>query len=209
MTIEQGTLDGYTIRATSTKTAIANKKRRMMALRKYGGITPKCVICSEWRTEFLCIDHIEGGGTKHYFNEAKQNLYWWLRKNNYPKGFRVLCHNCNKTLHTNKKPQKINLKMETFSHYSNGAPKCSCCGEKRIQYLAIDHIFGGHRAWMKRSSKTGAGHTLWGWLKRNNFPSGYRVLCHNCNSSIGYYGYCPHEREPEELENTLKELVKK
>lgn len=32
------------------------------------------------------------------------------------------------------------------------------------------------------------------WLKRNDWPKGFRVLCHNCNSSLGYYGYCPHRR---------------
>ncbi len=21
---------------------------------------------------------------------------------------------------------------------------------------------------------------------------GYRLLCHNCNSALAYYGYCPH-----------------
>ena len=33
-----------------------------------------------------------------------------------------------------------------------------------------------------------------GW-KLLNSPvplPGYRVLCHNCNTSLGLYGYCPH-----------------
>jgi hypothetical protein len=32
------------------------------------------------------------------------------------------------------------------------------------------------------------------WLKRNGYPKGFRVLCHNCNSARGLYGYCPHKR---------------
>jgi hypothetical protein len=32
------------------------------------------------------------------------------------------------------------------------------------------------------------------WLRDNGWPEGYRVLCHNCNSARGLYGYCPHER---------------
>ena len=23
----------------------------------------------------------------------------------------------------------------------------------------------------------------------------YRLLCHNCNQSMGWYGYCPHQKE--------------
>jgi len=33
------------------------------------------------------------------------------------------------------------------------------------------------------------------WLKQNNFPEGFRVLCINCNFSLGIYGYCPHEKQ--------------
>jgi len=25
------------------------------------------------------------------------------------------------------------------------------------------------------------------------YPTGFRVLCHNCNQAIGLYGYCPHK----------------
>jgi hypothetical protein len=32
-------------------------------------------------------------------------------------------------------------------------------------------------------------------LIKNNFPDGFQVLCHNCNMSIGLYGYCPHQTE--------------
>jgi hypothetical protein len=26
----------------------------------------------------------------------------------------------------------------------------------------------------------------------------YRVLCHNCNMALGFYGYCPHHPERSE-----------
>ncbi len=34
---------------------------------------------------------------------------------------------------------------------------------------------------------------LLGWLYRNNWPDGFRILYHNCNQSLGSYGYCPHQ----------------
>jgi hypothetical protein len=29
-------------------------------------------------------------------------------------------------------------------------------------------------------------------LIRNDFPKGYRLLCHNCNFAFGSKGSCPH-----------------
>jgi len=70
--------------------------------------------------------------------------------------------------------------------------KCACCGELRVEFLTIDHINGqGHQ----HRLRVGIGNHFYEWLKRNNFPSGYRVLCYNCNCSLGHYGYCPHEKK--------------
>lgn len=58
---------------------------------------PICARCGEKDTDVLCIDHINGGGGKHVreINKAGNTFYGWLRKNNYPEGFQVLCANCN------------------------------------------------------------------------------------------------------------------
>lgn len=47
--------------------------------------------CSDMRC--LSIDHIKGGGTQHS-KTIKTNLYKWLKGNDYPNGFQVLCMNC-------------------------------------------------------------------------------------------------------------------
>lgn len=70
------------------------RKMRQEILDAYGG---KCVCCGETRYEFLAFDHINGGGNKHIKEIGR--LVRWLRKNNYPLGFRVLCHNCNMAMH--------------------------------------------------------------------------------------------------------------
>lgn len=77
----------------SIRTKEQNLQLKLQALAIYGGV---CICCSEWRHEFLSIDHIKGGGTKHRKEVgAGSAFYWWLRKNKYPKGFRTMCHNCN------------------------------------------------------------------------------------------------------------------
>lgn len=70
--------------------------------------------------------------------------------------------------------------------------KCACCGEDRYEFLAIDHINGGGG---KHRKNVGA--KIDRWLIKNNFPDGFRVLCHNCNQSLGHYGFCPHNKEKE------------
>lgn len=80
-------------------------------------------------------------------------------------------------------------RAECVYWYSNGLMRCECCGEKTYAFLTIDHIDGGG---CKHRKKLKTAH-IFRWILKNNFPTGFRVLCHNCNSSFGYYGYCPHQ----------------
>lgn len=73
-----------------------NKARRIRlrqeAIKHYGG---KCACCSETLEQFLCIDHIGGGGNQHRKIISTKSIGEWLYVNDYPEGFQVLCHNCN------------------------------------------------------------------------------------------------------------------
>jgi hypothetical protein len=77
------------------------------------------------------------------------------------------------------------LRRLVIGHYGG---KCACCDEERLEFLAIDHIKGGGN----KHRKTNDVQNIYAWIKRNNFPTGFRVLCHNCNMSLGFYGYCAH-----------------
>lgn len=81
------------------------------------------------------------------------------------------------------------LRADTLAAYGN---KCACCGESRPEFLAIDHINGGGG---KHRKEVGGGSRYFGWLRRNGYPPGYRVLCHNCNMAIAMYGSCPHQKD--------------
>lgn len=75
--------------------------------------------------------------------------------------------------------------------------KCACCGEREPAFLAVDHIHGGgnaHRRSLSKSGKTAGGSKLYAWLERNGFPSGFQLLCHNCNFTKSHGG-CPHEAQ--------------
>lgn len=68
---------------------------RMIVLRHYGGLPPKCACCGETELMFLTIDHINGGGRQHRIAIKNYGLTRWLIKNKLPKGFQILCMNCN------------------------------------------------------------------------------------------------------------------
>jgi hypothetical protein len=91
-------------------------------------------------------------------------------------------------------PKKINIK-NTKSYYKlryevlkKYGKACACCGENDIAFLSIDHINGGgHQDFKKLGSKK-----FYRMLRNNEISQEYRVLCRNCNQSMGIYGYCPH-----------------
>lgn len=75
--------------------------------------------------------------------------------------------------------QRETLKREIMEAY--GGCKCSHCEESDLRFLEVDHINGGGRKHLREEVK-GSGHSFYQWLKRNNFPKGFRVLCRTCNS---------------------------
>ena len=90
------------------------------------------------------------------------------------------------------------LRMAVLEHYGGIPPKCACCGESNYEFLAIDHINGGGGKHHKLVVSGKLGKKYGGvmqFLYYNNFPKGFRVLCHNCNCAKGFYGYCPHKKD--------------
>ncbi len=68
------------------------QKLKDRAFDVYGGYI--CACCGETEKLFLTIDHVNGGGTEHSKTIGRGKLYFWLRQNNYPTGFQILCMNC-------------------------------------------------------------------------------------------------------------------
>jgi hypothetical protein len=87
--------------------------------------------------EFLTIDHINGGGNKHR-QQIRSRICHWLKKNNYPEGFQVLCFDCNLG-------RSINGGI--CPHISGGTPidlrLCSHIvpvGEEKVNVPACPHV---------------------------------------------------------------------
>ncbi len=78
------------------------------------------------------------------------------------------------------------VKLQVLQYYSKSKmPVCSLCGFTNILALSIDHIGGGGNAHRRELAKVGyasggSGYGFYRWLINNKWPSGFRVLCMNC-----------------------------
>ncbi len=176
------------------------------ALFAYSEGESHCLHCGETDAIFLTIDHINGRKPWNHSRDFKGvKLYSWLKREDYPSGFQVLCWNWNQIkekkeaeIRHSKTPHAIRtrkaytkFKTLVFTKYSIGnKPECSCCEYDELDGLSIDHIDGRKNVAHKKD--------LWGdkllrWIRDNNFPSGFTVLCFNCNSGRQLNnGICPH-----------------
>jgi hypothetical protein len=96
-------------------------------------------------------------------------------------------HYLKKHEHYKKKHREYtaDTKRTVLTHYGNGEMKCVLCGFDNPKALTIDHIFGGGNTHRKECGGSG-GIKVYRWLIRNEFPSGFRTLCANCQL-IEYY----------------------
>jgi len=72
--------------------------------------------------------------------------------------------------------------------------RCVCCGETEPLFLEFDHINNDgakHRKLIGTSAKA-----LIKWLRDHNYPSGFQILCANCNQGKKRNGgICPHSQK--------------
>lgn len=91
------------------------------------------------------------------------------------------------------KKRRRSLKLTCLSKYGE---VCQCCGEDWPVFLTIDHIDGkgaDHRKSLGGGRSVVAGSTFYSWLRKNNFPPGFQVLCFNCNFAKHINKICPHQ----------------
>ena len=174
----------------------AKTKLKFETFSKYSQGTPICKWCGEMDIGILTIDHIDGNGGNHrreIFNnkrKAGSTMYRWLKKNNYPDGFQVLCCNCQfrkravemrpvNPTHRQLMRAKCRrlLKIQCLKNY--GGCQCSC-GEKDLDVLTLGHV---NDDGAKHRRETGTfGCNFYYLLRNNNFPNDppLNVECMNC-----------------------------
>lgn len=101
------------------------------------------------------------------------------------------------------KRYRDSVKDRCFEAY--GGYVCSCCRETERTFLCLDHINNdGYKHRKEIGFKGGIGIYL--WLIRNNFPSGFQVLCFNCNQSKRLNdGLCAHRRKVNNMGHSFEQ----
>ena len=80
------------------------------------------------------------------------------------------------------KDSQVRERIIVLQYYSQGFMCCELCKEDNIDVLTIDHILGNGASHRKKlGGKNSSGHKTYHWLIKNGFPSGFRILCRNCN----------------------------
>jgi hypothetical protein len=87
-------------------------------------------------------------------------------------------------------------RLAALRHYSGGEPRCSCCGERTVEFLGLDHINDDGAA-HRRELGFGGGGQFYSWLRKTGYTyDGVVVACHSCNMARAMYGNCPHSLAP-------------
>jgi hypothetical protein len=119
-------------------------------------------------------------------------------------GLQVYCRECVRDYNANRRAttskerewhraRRQRLRAEMLQAYGG---KCACCGEDEPVFLALDHVDGlsdedrvdGPRRRLSTDK-------IIARLKKQDWPDGYQLLCHNCNAAKAILGECPHRRE--------------
>lgn len=137
-----------------------------------------------------CTDRMSRYGAKRYVKITSLKVCIRCRENERHRG----TQNCKACLDYFKQRSE-RLKRECFERY--GGAVCSCCGETELAFLCLDHVDGKGNAHRKQiDPKHGriGGQAMYQWCKKNGYPSGFQVLCANCNHGKQVCGgVCPHK----------------
>tara|TARA_Y100000034_G_scaffold104648_1_gene131348 strand:+ start:10623 stop:11318 length:696 start_codon:yes stop_codon:yes gene_type:complete len=140
-----------------------DSKKNLIDRKTYGNICKECY--NKYHAEF------QAKHNKEYYvkHRDKRLKYGEKRRAEKPA---LLNYRSNKAYYKTR--------VEVLGHYS---PDLSCvhCGfDSHLSPLSIDHVNGDGSKHRKEMKKTKGHSNIYYWLKRNNFPDGFQVLCMNC-----------------------------
>ena len=87
----------YTKNKTRMKKQVAenNRKTKELVLNYYSKGKMCCGCCGEKIRQFLSLDHMNGKTKEEKTRRSNSLVFYKLKKNGFPKGYQVLCLNCN------------------------------------------------------------------------------------------------------------------
>lgn len=168
---------------------------KMAALLAYGG--PKCCLCSEERIGTLTIDHPAGDGGEQRRTTScasGKKFYAWLKRHNYPPGYRVLCSNCNwrhyiKLRQTSSKRTKYALRQQAIKARKKAevmtalGGRCATCGTDDMIVLTVHHINNDGAEHRRALSGGASGYAFYCAVLQTGSFDGLECRCYSCNDA--------------------------
>jgi hypothetical protein len=117
---------------------------------------------------------------------AKQKLYVQSRRAETTANQKEWVAGRRESINEYNRKWRKSLRLEILEAYGN---KCSCCNELEEAFLEVHHVNGGGN---KHRRELGGNAKFYIWLRKNNFPPEFGILCSNCNKAEYKQGICPH-----------------
>ena len=131
----------------------------------------------------MLTEHQKQQCRTYYYNHREEMI---KKASEYSK-----THREQRNIATKKSQQKLRRKV--VEYYSQGKMCCACCGEKTFMFLVIDHVENDGFKY-KINGERQSSFAFWHFLETHHYPSGYQVLCQNCNfGKMSNGGECPHK----------------
>lgn len=168
-------------RCEACKSSAKASRERSTKRRKESG---QCVACSNPAKKDCtlcqsCIDKRSKVSSEHYARRKAAGLCRFCESEPAVPGG-SLCQ-----YHREKySDYRLQIKLEVLDAY--GGPFCALCGADDFNVLEIDHIEGGGRKHLREIGLQSSGYSFYLWLRRNEYPEGFRVLCPTCNKAAHY-----------------------
>ena len=154
----------------------------------------RCNICKQEKplTEFYSSKRfrVKQGTKVHYTTPECKPCYMIRTKAYYQANKGILRPKEN----ASNRQKRARVKEAVFGAY--GGYVCACCGVGEKAFLTLDHIEndGAQNRRKIAGKRHAAGYTTYDWIVKNGFPSGFQVLCMNCNFGKRMNkGVCPHQ----------------
>lgn len=99
---------------------------------------------------------------------------------------RTRCQNCINIDNKQRVKDRYRIRRIVIEHYGG---RCKFCDISETMFLTIDHVEGGGKVHRKESGEQNICRLLYRQsLKEGAFPTGFQVLCWNCNSAKHIHG---------------------
>ncbi|PWT76406.1 MAG: hypothetical protein C5B59_06690 [Bacteroidetes bacterium] len=136
-----------------------------------------------------------GGCTSCSENQAEENHKQCRicldKKNDYEKNRRAADPEHRQALRDSQRRHKNRTRNEALKLLGG---KCECCKETINEFLTFDHKYKDGNEHRKKLRHFATGVGLYRRLLRDaELRKKFRILCWNCNCSIGIHGHCPHQ----------------